>query len=267
MDAGERSRFADGIRRTIIEQSYRANVGHIGSALSIADLVAAVIGGPARLDGGGERDRVVLSKGHAALALYAALHLQGHLGEGAIDTYCADGTLLGVHPEHGLDGVDFCTGSLGQGLSLGAGAALGAKRQGSDRRVYVIMSDAELNEGSIWEAVMFAAQHGLDNLTLLIDLNGQQALGYTREVIDLGAVEDKLAAFGWSTRAVPGHDHDALAAALEPAGEGKPKAIVARTTFGYGVSFMESQIKWHYLPLDEETFASALDELDQRAAA
>ncbi len=266
MDAGNRVRLANDIRRTIIEQSHRANVGHIGSALSIADLVAAVVGA-ARLDGDGDRDRVVLSKGHAALALYAALHLQGRLGEGAIDTYCADGTLLGVHPEHGLDGVDFCTGSLGQGLSLGAGAALAAKRQGSARRVYVIMSDAELNEGSVWEAAMFAAHHQLDNLVLLIDLNGQQALGYTREVIDLGAVEDKLSTFGWSAEAIPGHDQDALAAALEPSGEGRPQAIVARTTFGYGVSFMESQIKWHYLPLDEESFATALGELNSRAAS
>jgi transketolase len=266
MDAGERSRYADAIRRTIIEQSYRANVGHIGSALSIADLVAAVIGGPARLDGGADRDRVVLSKGHAALALYAALHLHGHLDGGAIDSYCADGTLLGVHPEHELQGVDFCTGSLGQGLSLGAGAALAAKRQGSDRRVYVIVSDAELNEGSTWEAVMFAAHHRLDNLILLVDLNGQQALGYTSEVIELGAVEDKLSAFGWSVQTVPGHDHEALGAALA-AGEGRPQAIVAETTFGYGVSFMESQIKWHYLPLDDEAYSTALAELDARAAA
>jgi transketolase len=267
MSSGERKRYADAIRRTIIEQSHRANVGHIGSALSIADLVAAVVGGPAKLDGSAERDRIVLSKGHAALALYAALHLQNRLEAGAIDTYCGDGTLLGVHPEHGLEGVDFCTGSLGQGLSLGTGAALAAKRQGSTRRVYVILSDAELNEGSTWEAVMFAAQHRLDNLTLLIDLNGQQALGYTREVIDLGAVEDKLSAFGWATQVTPGHDQDALGAALKATEVDRPQAIVARTTFGYGVSFMESQIKWHYLPLDDETCAAALAELDTRVTA
>jgi transketolase len=267
MDAGERSHYAHDIRRTIIDQSFRANVGHIGSALSISDLVAAVVGGPARLDREADRDRVVLSKGHAALALYAALHLNGRLDDGAIDTYCADGTLLGVHPEHGLAGIDFCTGSLGQGLSLGAGAALAAKLQGSDRRVYVIMSDAELNEGSTWEAAMFAAQHRLDNLFLLIDLNGQQALGYTRDIIDLDAVEDKLSLFGWSAQAVSGHDQDALGAALTPDAGGRPRAIVAETTFGYGVSFMESQIEWHYLPLNDETYAVALAELDSRAAA
>ena len=266
MDAEDRAHYAHEIRRTIIDQSFRANVGHIGSALSISDLVAAVIGAEARLDRKADRDRVVLSKGHAALALYAALHLSGRLEEGAIDTYCADGTLLGVHPEHGLAGIDFCTGSLGQGLSLGAGAALGAKRQGSDRRVFVIISDAELNEGSTWEAVMFAAQHGLDNLTLIIDLNGQQALGYTRDIIDLDVIEDKLSLFGWSAEAVPGHDQEALGTALRPDAEGRPRAIVAETTFGYGVSFMESQVKWHYLPLNDETYAAALAELDARAA-
>lgn len=269
MEAEERRSFAEAIRRTVIEQSYRAGVGHIGSALSIADLVAAVLGGPARIDpeAGHERDRVVLSKGHAALALYAALHIKGRLEEGQIDTYCADGTLLGVHPEHGLGGVDFCTGSLGQGLSLAAGAALGAKRQGSGRHVYAIASDAELNEGSTWEAALFAAQHGLDNLTLLVDLNGQQALGYTPEVLDLSDVVAKLAAFGWSAEAVPGHDQEALGAALEHPADGRPRAIVAETTFGYGVSFMESKIEWHYLPLNDETYAEALAELDRREAS
>lgn len=262
MDAGERADYAHDIRRTVIDQSYRAGVGHIGSALSISDLVAAVVSESRHADDRSERDRIVLSKGHAALALYAALHLDGRLAEGVIDTYCADGSLLGVHPEHGLTGVDFCTGSLGQGLSLGVGAALAAKRQGSERRVFVIMSDAELNEGSTWEAVMFAAQHQLDNLSLLVDLNGQQALGYTRDILDLGGVEDKLALFGWSATTLDGHDQSALGTALRPAYDGRPKAIVAETTFGFGVSFMESEIKWHYLPLDDDTYAVAIADLE-----
>jgi transketolase len=266
MDAGRRGRLADAIRKTIVVQSHRANVGHIGSALSIADIAAAVVAA-AQLDGDGERDRIVLSKGHAALALYAALHLSGRLEDGAIDTFCADGTLLGVHPEHGLDGIDFCTGSLGHGLSLAAGAALGAKRQGSTRRVFVIASDAELNEGSTWEAALFAAQHRLDNLTLLVDLNGQQALSYTDEVLGLGDVAAKLTEFGWAAQDVPGHDQEALGAALDAPTEGRPRAIVARTTFGYGVSFMESRIEWHYLPLDDDALARAQGELDARAAA
>jgi transketolase len=266
MHAEERAVLGADIRRTVIEQSYRAGVGHIGSSLSISDLVAAVLG-EADLDGGGDRDRVILSKGHAALALYAGLHHLDRMEPGAIETYCGDGSLLGVHPEHGLDGIDFCTGSLGQGLSLGAGAALAAKRLASARRVFVIMSDAELNEGSIWEASMFAAQHGLDNLTLLIDLNGQQALGYTAEVLDLGAVEDKFTDFGWDAARVPGHDHEALAAALVRPTARRPRALVAATTFGYGVSFMESKIEWHYMPLDERTHQQALADLEAKAPA
>jgi transketolase len=264
--AGDRTKLGADIRRTVVDQSYRANVGHIGSALSISDLMAAVLA-EATLDGDVERDRVVLSKGHAALALYAGLHHLRRLQPGAIDTYCADGSLLGVHPEQGLEGVDFCTGSLGQGLSVGAGAALAAKRQGSDRRVFVIMSDAELNEGSTWEAMMFAPQHGLDNLTLLVDVNGQQALGYTEEILDLGSVEDKLAQFGWDAAVVSGHDQEALGAALVRPTSGRPRALVASTTFGYGVSFMESKIEWHYLPLDDETYPRALADLEAGAAA
>jgi transketolase len=267
MDATQGDAFADAIRRTVIEQSYRAKVGHIGSALSIADLIAAVFGAAGGFREGGDRDRFVLSKGHAALALYAALHLVGRIDEDRLGSFCADGTELGVHPEHALGGVDFCTGSLGHGLSLAAGAALAAKRQRSTRRVYVIISDAELNEGSTWEAVMFAAHHGLDNLHLLVDLNGQQALGYTRDVIEIDALEAKLASFGWSAVTVDGHDQRALAAALAGGEPGMPRGLVARTTFGYGISFMESQIKWHYLPLDEESYTVAIAELETRARA
>ncbi|WCB96565.1 Apulose-4-phosphate transketolase subunit A [Baekduia alba] len=267
MDLPERASFAHAIRRIVIEQSYRAHVGHIGSALSIADLVTAVVAGPMRGEGA-DRDRLVLSKGHAALALYGALHLQGRLDDEQIASYCDDGTQLGVHPEPGLDGIDFGTGSLGQGLSLGAGAALAAKRQGSDRRIYVIVSDAELNEGSIWEAAMFSAHHRLDNLTLLVDLNGQQAMNYTPEVLDLGAVDEKFRVFGWDAQVAPGHDQEQLAAALERAAgaTGQPSVIVATTTFGHGVSFMESVIDWHYLPLTDEQYEQAMAELEAVAA-
>jgi transketolase len=226
--------------------------------------MAAVLA-EAEVGGDADRDRIVLSKGHAALALYSGLHHLGRMEPGVIDTYCGDGTLLGVHPEHALDGVDFCTGSLGQGLSLAAGAALAAKIKRSGRQVYAILSDAELNEGSTWEAVMFAAQHRLDNLTMLIDLNGQQALGYTEEVLEIGDVAGKLQSFGWSADTVAGHDHAALAGALGADRAGRPRALVAETTFGYGVSFMESEIKWHYLPLDDEALATALAEVDELA--
>jgi transketolase len=139
-----------------------------------------------------DRDRFTLSKGHAALAVYGALYLRGWLSQSALDSYCGDGSLLGVHPEQELLGIDFSTGSLGHGLSIGAGAALAARLQGAVRRVFVLVSDAECNEGSLWEAVMFAAHHRLGNLVAIVDANGQQAFGYTRDVVSLSPLAGRL---------------------------------------------------------------------------
>jgi transketolase len=261
--------LGDRIRRTVLEQSKRAGVGHIGSALSIADIVAALYGEVLRIPDASdpERDRFVLSKGHAALALYAALHETGRLDTAALDTYCTDGTPLGGHPEHGLEGIDFSTGSLGHGLSMGAGAALGARLQGSDRRVFVLMSDAECNEGALWEAVMFAAHHGLANLVGIVDVNGQQALGHTHEVLDLSPLGDRWRAFGWDVHEIDGHDAEGIAATVRrlDVASGAPHVLMARTTFGKGVSFMEGQIKWHYWPMSDEEYAQALDEVGAAA--
>ena len=169
--------IAKQIRRVILDQSKRAHVGHIGSALSIADIIAALYGGVLRVSDpkDPERDRFVLSKGHAMLAVYAALFLKAWLKPEELNSYCGDGSLLGVHPECGLRGVDFASGSLGQGLPMAAGAALAARLQRSPRRAFALLSDAECNEGSVWEAVMFAAHHRLANLVAIVDLNGQQA--------------------------------------------------------------------------------------------
>lgn len=260
--------LADGIRRIVIEQSKRANVGHIGSALSIADILAALYGGVLHLPAArSERDRLVLSKGHAALALYAALELTGNMPPGTTGTYCADGTLLGVHPERELDGVDFCTGSLGHGLPIAVGAALAARLETSPRRTFVVMSDAELNEGSVWEAVMFAAHHGLANLVVVLDLNGQQAMGYTREVLDLSAPAQRWSAFGWDVHELDGHDTAAMQATIEglDCAAGAPHVLIAHTTFGKGVSFMQSTIDWHYLPMTDEQYSQALGELEAAA--
>ena len=257
------------LRRIILEQSKRAGVGHIGSALSIADILAALYGGildvPTPDDP--ERDRFILSKGHAALALYAALQLRGFLTPDDLDTYCDDGSLLGVHPEHALTGVDISTGSLGQGLSIGAGMALGARMRGARRRVFVLMSDAECNEGSIWEAAMFAAHHRLSNLVAILDVNGQQALGYTEDVLSLSPLSEKWKALGWDVHDVDGHNADGLASTARDLDfdEGSPHVLVARTTFGKGVSFMENQIRWHYLPMSDDEFTAALSELEDES--
>lgn len=253
------------IRRIVIEQSRRAHKGHIGSALCVAELLAALYGSLLRIESldDPDRDRFVLSKGHAALALYAALHLRGWLTRAELDTFCADDSLLGVHPDHALRGVDFSTGSLGQGLSFAVGAALAARLAGSSRRVYALLSDAECNEGAVWEAAMFAAQHRLAALQVLIDVNGQQALGYTRDVLDLEPWIDRWRAFGWAAVEVDGHDLDALIAAsraLAEAADG-PQVLIARTTFGKGVSFMERRIAWHYLPMSGDEYRRARAEL------
>ena len=281
------------IRTIILEQSKRANVGHIGSALSIADIVAALYGRVfLTLDPDDpNRDRFVISKGHAVLAVYAALFLKGWLTEGQLNTFCADESLLGVHPERALRGIDFSTGSLGQGLSIAAGAALAARMQGAPlrrekagrqfgaplrrekagrqfgapRRAFALVSDAECNEGALWEAVMFAAHHRLANLVAIVDLNGQQALGYTKDVLSLAPMDERWRAFGWDAHVVDGHDVEGMARTIEAlnTNEGPPHVLIARTVFGHGVSFMESQIKWHYMPMSDAEYSRALQEVSQ----
>ncbi len=254
------------IRRIVLEQSKRANVGHIGSALSVADIVAALYGDGLRIrhpsDPG--RDRFVMSKGHAVLAVYAALGLRGWISAAQLDTYCGNGTLLGVHPEHALPGIDFASGSLGHGLAYAAGAALGARLQGASRRAFALLSDAECNEGSVWETAMFAAHHRLANLVAVIDRNGQQALGYTDDVLSLSPLGPRWDAFGWDVQEVDGHDIAAMARVIGTldTAAGRPHVLIARTVFGKGVSYMERQIKWHYSPMSDDEYRQALAEIE-----
>jgi len=182
-----------------------------------------------------------------------------------LDTFCGDGSVLGVHPDRALPGVDFSTGSLGQGLSMGAGSALAARLSGIPHRVFVLVSDAECNTGVLWEAVMFAAHHKLSNLVVLLDLNGQQALGYTEDVLSLSPMADRWRAFGWDVHEVDGHDTEQIASTLGALStdSGPPHVLVARTVFGKGVSYMEGQIKWHYWPMSDEEYAQALAELER----
>jgi transketolase len=266
MTPADRRRLASTVRRLVLERSRIANVGHIGSSLSIADILVSLYTGPLA-DGQPDdpgRDRFLLSKGHAALALYCTLHATDRLTRDELETFCTDGSLLGVHPEHALRGVDFSSGSLGQGLSVGSGAALAARIGGSSRRVFVLMSDAECNEGSVWEAIMFAAHQRLGNLVAIVDLNGQQAFGYTRDVLSLDPLAEKWRAFGWDVHEVDGHDADGMIRAidgLDRAG-GRPHVLIARTVFGRGVSYMEGTIDWHYLPMSESQYERALAEVD-----
>ena len=257
--------LAKQIRLAILTGSKQANVGHIGSALSVVEIIAALYGKVLRVAAPDdpERDRFILSPGHAALALYAALRARDWIDEETFDSYCGDHSLAGTHPDHQLAGIDFSTGSLGLGLPFGAGAALAARLSGSGRRVYVLVSDAECNEGSVWESVMFAAQHGLSNLVAIIDANGQQALDHTHRVLDLSPLEARWAAFGWQTQVVDGHDLGQLTQALSSVSSSAPRVVVARTVFGKGVSFMEGQIKWHYMPMNDDEYRQAVEQVDR----
>ena len=253
------------IRQIVLKLSWQAHVGHVGCALSVTDIIATLYNEVLNISSPDDpsRDRFILSKGHAALALYAALFLKGWLSEEALNTFCADGSLLGVHPDRILKGIDFTTGSLGHGLPYGAGAALAAHLQQSKRRVFVLLSDAECNEGSTWEAVMFACHHQLSNLIAIVDLDGQQAFGYTRDVLDLSPMAERWRAFGWDVHEIDGHNTTAIAGTIAGLDvvTGAPHVLIAKTVFGKGVSFMENKIKWHYSPMSDEEYQQAMREI------
>ena len=250
------------VRSVILQQAFRAHVGHIGSALSIADIMATLYHDILRIPSpdDSQRDRFILSKGHGALALYAALFATGRISQTELDTYCGDLSLLGVHPQHGLPYVEFTTGSLGQGLSWGVGLALANRMRGSLGRTFVLLSDGECNEGAVWEAIMYASQQRLGTLYAIIDIDGQQALGLTKDVIDLEPMQERWEAFGWDVHEVDGHSPQAITRAIALAKDQrtKPHVLLARTVFGNGVGFMEGKIAWHYLPLSPAEFDLAM---------
>ncbi len=254
------------IRRAVLDHAHRAGVGHIGSALSVADLLAALYARVLHVPApeAPERDRFILSKGHAALALYAALDAIGFLPPPGLAGYLADGALLGVHPSHRVPGIEFSTGSLGYGPGFGAGCALAARSRGEPWRTVVLVSDAECAEGSVWETAAFAAEHGLAALTVIVDLNGQQALGATPVALQEEALAARWRACGWNVLSIDGHDPAAIAASVRPRGgmRGAPRAVLARTVFGRGVSFMEGQLDWHYRPMSADQYRAAGAEVD-----
>ncbi|HVU23803.1 MAG TPA: thiamine pyrophosphate-dependent enzyme [Opitutus sp.] len=254
------------IRRHVLAQSFRAGVGHIGCALSVADLIATLYARTLQIDApeSPARDRFILSKGHAALALYAALEERGWLPAPGIAAYLTDGSWLGVHPSHHVRGIEFSTGSLGYGPGFGAGCALAARLAAAPWRTVVLVSDAECAEGSIWETAAFAAEHELGRLTVIVDVNGQQALGATPAALHADALAARWRAHGWRVLDVDGHDCGALEAALANRGEfrGAPGVVLARTVFGRGVSFMERRLEWHYRPMSGDDYERASAEVE-----
>lgn len=258
------------IRRHSLEMVSRAKASHVGGALSMADLLAVLYGEILRVKSSEpqweHRDRFILSKGHSTVGLYATLALSGFIRLEELETYGQDGSRLMAHVSHKVPGVEFSTGSLGHGLPFGAGRALAAKRLKKDWKIFVMLSDGELDEGSNWEAILFAPQHRLDNLVAIVDYNKIQSLGSVAEVMELHPLADKFRAFRWAVREIDGHDHgqirDALASA--PWEEGRPSVVIAHTVKGKGVDFMEDKLLWHYSSPKPEQLESALVQLEAK---
>jgi transketolase len=259
---------AAAMRRDIVRLSYQAKTGHIGSSLSCVELVVGIFDHFLSLDRRNptspDRDRFLMSKGHACVPLYAALADVGYLPRDVYESYGVDGGPLGHHPKrHAGFGIEFGTGSLGHGLSLGTGMAYAAKLATQSWRVAILMSDGEQGEGLVWEAAQFAAHHGLDNCLAVVDFNKMQALGNTAEILGLEPLDARWRAFGWSVRRIDGHDLGAIVDALDafPFETGKPSMIIADTVKGKGVSFMENSLLWHYRCPDPGEFEAAMREL------
>jgi len=258
--------FARRIRAHALRMVFKARASHIGSCLSMADILAVLYTRILRLDPTRpelpDRDRFVLSKGHAAAIVYAALAERGFFPLGDLDTYCDNGSALTGHISHAVPGVEVSTGSLGHGLPITTGMAIAAKAAGRKNRSFCLLSDGECDEGSNWEAILFAPHHKLDNLVAIVDYNKIQSFGRVSEVLDLAPFADKWRAFGWHTVEVDGHDTVALEAVLTaPPVTGIPLAVIAHTVKGRGVSFMEDKLEWHYKSPSDEQLQAALTEL------
>jgi transketolase len=261
--------LATRIRKHALRMTYKARASHIGSGLSMADILAVLYGSVLRIDCRDltniERDRVIISKGHAAAIVYAVLAEAGFFPVDWLDAYCDDGGKLAGHVTHkNVPGVELSTGSLGHGLPVAAGMALAAKRDGRNSRIFAILSDGEMDEGSNWETIQFAQHFRLDNLVVIVDYNKIQSFGRVAEVSDLEPFADKWRAFNWGVREIDGHDHSVLSdtfAAL-PFETGRPNVVIAHTVKGKGISFMEDKLQWHYKSPNSDELAKALAELD-----
>lgn len=258
----------EALRKTVLDMAFAGSTVHIGCAFSIIELLAVLyrcyLSYPDNNPNSPMRDYLVLSKGHGVMAQYACMRELDWLTDEDIQHYFADGTKLKGLSDSRVDGLEVTSGSLGHGFSVGVGLALAAKLKGSNQKVYVVVGDGEINEGPIWEAALFSAHHDLGNLLLIVDQNGFQAMGATDEIIRLGDLQVKFEAFGFQTMTIDGHDQqqiDQAIAQLSASPRSCPKAIIAHTVKGKGVSFMENNNVWHYTRLDAETYAKALAEL------
>lgn len=258
------------IRRDAIEMTHLSNGSHIASVLSIADIIAVLYAKIMKYDIQNpkleNRDRIILSKGHAGAAIYAALAEEGFFNVEELKTHYANGSRLSGHVSHkNVPGVEFSTGSLGHGLSVGAGMAFAAKLDNKTHRVFVILGDGECDEGSIWECALFANQYKLENLVAIVDSNKMQSMDYCENTIALKPFAEKWESFGWNVKEVDGHNHKELEEALLHTDNDmhKPTVIIANTIKGKGISFMENNIVWHYRAPQGEDYEKAVKELEE----
>lgn len=270
----ERSFNPARLRKTVLEMAYAGSTVHIGCAFSIIELLAVLYRNHLRYPGNdpqaSTRDYMVLSKGHGVMAQYACMRELGWLSDAQIQGYFANGSDLKGLSDSRVAGLEVTSGSLGHGFSVGVGIAMGLRMSKTDQKVYALVGDGELNEGPIWEGALVAAHHQLDNLMLIVDENGFQAMGTTDEVLALGDLRAKFGSFGFETLAIDGHDEAAIDAAVRTLWQtapGKPKAIIARTVKGKGVPFMEADNRWHYTRLSPQTYAEAIAAVASQGAA
>lgn len=245
------------VKSLILSTAYKANKGHIGSALSVADLVLVTT----TLVVNNSKVEMVLSKGHAALSYYCVLKELGIITSDELDSYCGDHSLFGTHPDPGIPFVNFVGGSLGQGISFGVGKAYAFKTNSENKKVIVIASDSELNSGVFWESIGLAATNKLNNLYIVMDNNNQQALGHTKDIVNYPALDQTIQSLDFDVSTIDGHNLNSIESALHQVSE-KPKFIIANTKFGGGISFMQGIIDWHYLPLNKEQYELALTEVN-----
>ena len=262
-----KTRFlAKSIRQNALRMVHKAKASHIASALSIADILAVLYGEVMRFDAtvpdSPSRDRFILSKGHACAAVYSVLAEVGIISKKDLETYGQDNSWLMNHISHKVKGVEFSTGSLGHGLPFGVGKSLAARVRDESWRIFVLLSDGEMDEGANWEALMFAAHHKLFNLTAIIDYNKLQSLDSVSNTLELEPLVDKLKAFGCFVHEIDGHSHEQILQALSTIDDNKTTVIVANTIKGKGISFMENRIEWHYKNPDDNQLAQALSELE-----
>lgn len=259
-------------RRSALKMCSKSGAAHIGSSLSVIDILAVLYSGAANISpttvNDADRDIIILSKGHAAAALYSVLGNSGFFPLETLDDYCANGSALGGHvSSDSQPGVEFSTGSLGHGLPFGLGVALEMKMEKRNSRVFIVLSDGECGEGSNWEAALFAAHHYLNNVVVLIDRNGLQSLATTEDTLRLEPLTSKWEAFGWSATNVNGHDHKELQNSISSSRFSlKPTVMICDTTKGKGVSFMENEVLWHYRSPTEQELTAALAELEMKVS-